>query len=53
MTEKEKHMASYEAIMQMLRLKYPCRGCVYYAACGDPERTRKCDGRKSSGREVE
>lgn len=46
MTEKEKHMASYEATLSMLRLKYPCRGCKYYTACGDPDRTQKCDGRK-------
>lgn len=53
MTGKEKHMASYEATLSMLRSQYPCRECAYYTACGDPERTRECDGRKRlSGRET-
>lgn len=53
MTGKEKHMASYEATLSMLRSQYPYRECAYYTACGDPERTRECDGRKRlSGRET-
>lgn len=44
MTEKE--ILAYEAKLHRLRSKYPCRGCAYYTACGDPERTRKCSGRK-------
>ena len=44
MTERE--AKAYEAKLQRLRLQYPCRGCAYYTACGDPERTRECDGRK-------
>ena len=43
---REKRMRSYEAIIKMLRSQYPCRGCKYYACCGDPERTRECSGRK-------
>lgn len=27
--------------------QYPCRGCVYYAACGSSTRTHPCDGRKT------
>lgn len=44
MTEKE--ILAYEAKLHRLRSQYPCRGCAYYTACGDPERTRKCSGRK-------
>lgn len=40
---REKRMRFYEATMKMLRSKYPCRGCKYYTACGDPDRTQKCD----------
>lgn len=28
-------------------VQYPCRGCVYYAACGSSTRTQPCDGRKT------
>ena len=28
-------------------VQYPCRGCVYYAACGSSTRTMPCDGRKT------
>ena len=28
-------------------VQYPCRGCVYYAACGSSMRTQHCDGRKT------
>ena len=28
-------------------VQYPCRGCVYYAACGSSTRTHPCDGRKT------
>ena len=28
-------------------VQYPCRGCVYYAACGSSMRTAHCDGRKT------
>ena len=44
---REKRMRSYEATLTMLQSKYPCRGCAYYTACGDPERTRECSGRVS------
>ena len=27
--------------------QYPCRNCVYYAACGSSMRTMPCDGRKT------
>lgn len=27
--------------------KYPCRGCVYFAACGENTRTAACNGRKT------
>ena len=26
-------------------VQYPCRGCVYYAACRSSTRTQPCDGR--------
>jgi hypothetical protein len=29
------------------QVQYPCRGCVYYAACGSSMRTAPCDGRKT------
>lgn len=44
MTERE--AKAYEAKLHRLRSKYPCRGCAYYTACGDPERTRECSSRK-------
>lgn len=44
---REKRMRSYEATLTMLQSKYPCRGCVYYAACGDQMRTQPCNGRVS------
>lgn len=44
MTEMEARL--YEAKLHRSRSQYPCRGCKYYAACGDPDRTQKCDGRK-------
>lgn len=28
-------------------VQYPCRCCVYYAACGSSMRTAHCDGRKT------
>ena len=28
-------------------MKYPCRNCTYFDACGDSERTEPCKGRKS------
>ena len=27
--------------------KYPCRGCVYFKACGELTRTMPCAGRKT------
>lgn len=27
--------------------KYPCRGCVYFGACGDNTRTMPCKDRKT------
>jgi len=44
MTEMEAKL--YEAKLHRLRSQYPCRGCKYYAWCGDPDRTQKCGGRK-------
>lgn len=29
------------------QVQYPCRGCVYYTACGESTRTMPCDGRKT------
>lgn len=26
-------------------VKHPCRGCIYYNACGDSGRTMPCAGR--------
>ena len=42
----EYEMKAYEAYLRRLRRQYPCRGCKYYAWCGEPDRTEKCDGRK-------
>ena len=28
-------------------IKYPCRKCVYYCACGDGGRTKACEDRKT------
>ena len=28
-------------------VKYPCRGCIYFDACGHHNRTEPCDGRKT------
>lgn len=28
-------------------VKYPCRGCVYFSACGENTRTAPCTGRKT------
>lgn len=28
-------------------VKYPCRKCVYYEACGDGGRTKPCEDRKT------
>lgn len=28
--------------------KYPCRGCVYYKACGELTRTAPCYGRMTA-----
>lgn len=44
MTEREARL--YEAKLHRLRSQYPCRGCRYYAWCGEPDRTQKCDDRK-------
>lgn len=44
MTEREARL--YEAKLHRLRSQYPCRGCKYYAWCGEPDRTQKCDDRK-------
>lgn len=27
------------------QVQYPCRGCIYYATCGESMRTAPCDGR--------
>ena len=45
MTEKE--ILAYEAKLHRLRSQYPCRGCKYYACCGDRMRTQPCNGRVS------
>lgn len=28
-------------------VKYPCQGCIYFAACGNGSRTIPCAGRKT------
>ena len=28
-------------------MKYPCRNCVYFDACGDTYRTEQCNGRQA------
>lgn len=28
-------------------VKYPCRKCVYYEACGDGGRTKPCEDRRT------
>ena len=28
-------------------IKYPCRNCSYYNACGDFDRTEPCKGRQT------
>ena len=28
-------------------VKYPCRGCFYFEACGNNNRTQPCKGRKT------
>ena len=28
-------------------VKYPCRKCVYYGACGDGGRTKPCEDRRT------
>lgn len=35
----------------MKKVKYPCRDCIYFKACGDNMRTTECKGRKTK-REV-
>lgn len=32
---------------QVKRVKYPCRGCVYFKACGENTRTAACNGRQT------
>lgn len=31
--------------MEKKNVKYPCKGCVYFATCGDNSRTELCKGR--------
>ena len=31
--------------METKNVKYPCKNCVYFAACGDNTRTEPCKGR--------
>lgn len=28
-------------------VKHPCQGCVYFAACGNTNRTEPCEGRQT------
>ncbi len=28
-------------------VKHPCQGCVYFAACGNTNRTVPCEGRQT------
>lgn len=30
---------------QFDEVKYPCRNCIYFEACGETTRTMPCDGR--------
>ena len=32
---------------QFYKVKYPCRNCIYFKACGDNMRTEPCKGRKT------
>ena len=32
---------------QFYEIKYPCRNCIYFKACGDNMRTEPCKGRKT------
>ena len=34
----------------MVKLKYPCRNCTYFNACGDYDRTEPCNGRQAKPR---
>lgn len=34
--------------MKKSDVKYPCRGCDYFEACGDTTRTEPCYGRRNS-----
>ena len=36
-----------EVTMEKKQVKYPCRGCIYFNACGDSTRTEHCNGRKT------
>lgn len=31
----------------MKNVRYPCRGCIYFKACGENTRTYPCEGRKT------
>lgn len=31
----------------MKKVKFPCRGCVYFKACGENTRTMHCEGRQT------
>ena len=31
----------------MSNVKYPCRNCIYFKACGDNTRTMPCKGRQT------
>lgn len=31
----------------MKNVKHPCKGCIYYATCGESTRTMPCNGRKT------
>lgn len=33
--------------MSEINVKYPCRGCIYYNACGNTNRTVICKGRET------
>ena len=31
----------------MKEVKFPCRNCIYFKACGESTRTTPCEGRKT------
>lgn len=34
-----------------IEVKFPCRNCKYFEACGDKDRAKPCDGREKKAKE--